>query len=156
MATTTEEKDSGLDVKLLLTTLIAFRRGDFSARMPNDWTGVHGKIADTLNEIVDMAERTTGDFERVSRVVGKAGEVGTEGKLGDQAVVKDLAGTWEDLTGNVNSMASNLTAQVRNTAQPSPIPCCPPHILFSGHDPRRAWRPCLTQSYISGGTSNGS
>ncbi|WP_295453611.1 HAMP domain-containing protein, partial [uncultured Thiodictyon sp.] len=177
-------------------------------RMPNDWTGVHGKIADTLNDIIDMAERTTGDFERVSQVVGKAGkvnarlsiadlhgswaklvdssntliedlvsplnevvrvinavstgdlsqsvpaeldgkklegqflksadmvnamvnrlgtfssevtrvarEVGTDGKLGGQAAVPGVAGTWKDLTESVNFMAANLTSQVRNIAQ---------------------------------------
>jgi hypothetical protein len=59
---TAPEKDGGLDLKVLLTTLIAFRRGDFAGRMPNDWTGVHGKIADTLNDIIDMAERTTGTW----------------------------------------------------------------------------------------------
>jgi hypothetical protein len=73
--TTTGEKDSGLNSKLLLSTLIAYRRGDFSARMPNDYVGVDGKIADTLNDIIDMAERTTADFARVSQVVGKAGKV---------------------------------------------------------------------------------
>lgn len=86
MATNTGEKDSGLDVKVLLTTLIAFRRGDFFTRMPNDWTNMHGKISDTLNEVIDMAERTTGDFERVSQVE------------------------------SVNGMAANLTSQVRNNA----------------------------------------
>jgi hypothetical protein len=79
--TNTGEKDSGLDVTVLLTTLIAFRRGDFSQRMPNNWTGVDGKIADTLNEIIDMADRTTGDFERVSQVVGKAGKVSAPCRL---------------------------------------------------------------------------
>ena len=71
--TTTHEKDSGIDLNVLLTTLIAYRRGDFTVRMPNDWTGMHGKIADTLNDIIDMTDRTTSDFERVSKVVGKAG-----------------------------------------------------------------------------------
>lgn len=197
-----------MDTTLLLKILGAFKQGDFSVRMPNDLTGIEGKIADTLNAVIDMAERTTEDLTRVSQVVGKGGkidvrlsvanlqgswltliessnnliedlasplnemmrvinavssgdlsknvpvvvndkklkgqflksaemvngmvdclsafasevtrvacEVGTEGKLGGQANVPGVAGTWKDLTESVNSMAANLTAQVRNTAE---------------------------------------
>src|SRR5688500_12085994 len=197
----------GLDAALLLQVLGAVRRGDFSVRMPSDEVGVTGKIADTLNEIIQLNAEMAREFERVRRVVGKEGritqraslpgaggawaasgdsvntligdmvqptaevarvigavakgdlsqnmsleiegrplmgeflrigrtvnamvdqlssfasevtrvarEVGTEGKLGGQARVKGMAGTWRDLTDNVNSMASNLTAQVRNIA----------------------------------------
>jgi HAMP domain-containing protein/CheY-like chemotaxis protein len=197
-----------LDEKLLLSTLVAYKKGDFSVRLPTEWTGVAGKIADTLNEIIDLNERTAKELERVSRAVGKEGkisqraalptasgswasevesvnaliddmarpmtemarvigavangdlsqtmsldaegrplkgeflrsakivngmvdqlgsfasevtrvarEVGTEGKLGGEAKVKGVAGTWKDLTDSVNSMAGNLTAQVRNIAE---------------------------------------
>jgi len=193
--------------KELLTALLAFKRGDFSARLPEDWTGVAGKIADTFNDVIAKNERMTHELERIGRVVGKEGritqratlgdvsnswadavasvngligdlvhptsemarvigavakgdlsktmatdiegrplegeflrtaktvnrmvdqlgafasevtrvarEVGTEGKLGGQATVKGVAGTWKDLTENVNLMAGNLTAQVRNIA----------------------------------------
>ena len=186
---------------------MAFKRGDFSARLPEDWTGVPGKIADTFNAVIEANERMTRELERIGRVVGKEGriaqrasigevtnswadaigsindligdlvrptsemarvigavakgdlsqtmateiegrplkgeflhtartvnamvgqlgafasevtrvarEVGTEGKLGGQAKVKGVAGTWKDLTENVNLMASNLTSQVRNIA----------------------------------------
>jgi HAMP domain-containing protein/signal transduction histidine kinase/ActR/RegA family two-component response regulator len=196
-----------IDAKQLLTALIAFKRGDFSARLPDDWTGVAGKIADTFNDIIATNQRMTRELERIGRVVGKQGritqraslgdvsdswadaigsvndligdlvqptsemarvigavakgdlsqtmsteiegrpvegeflrtakvvntmvnqlgafasevtrvarEVGTEGKLGGQAKVKGVAGTWKDLTENVNLMAGNLTAQVRNIA----------------------------------------
>jgi HAMP domain-containing protein/CheY-like chemotaxis protein/signal transduction histidine kinase len=192
----------------LLKTLIAFKKGDFSARLPGEWTGEAGKIADTLNEIIELSDKTARELERVSRVVGKEGkimhratvpaaagswlrlvdstnlliddmarptsemarvigavangdlsermalevegrplkgeflrtvrivnsmvdqlgsfasevtrvarEVGTEGKLGGEAKVKGVAGTWKDLTDSVNSMASNLTSQVRNIAE---------------------------------------
>jgi len=195
------------DANVLLKTLIAFRRGNFNARMPVDRTGMEGKIADALNEILDLNQQMVSEFERISRVVGKEGkithrasmgsasgawaqcvdavnsligdlvqpstevarvigavakgdlsqtmslevdgrplrgeflhtarvvntmvdqlnsfaseatrvarEVGTEGKLGGQAVVTGVAGTWKDLTESVNSMASNLTNQVRNIA----------------------------------------
>jgi len=195
------------DTGQLLAALMAFKRGDFSARLPEDWTGVSGKIADTFNTVIETNERMTRELERIGRVVGKEGritqraslgevsnswadaircintligdlvqptsemarviggvakgnlsqsmateiegrplkgeflhtaktvnamvgqlgafasevtrvarEVGTEGKLGGQAKVKGVAGTWKDLTDNVNLMASNLTSQVRNIA----------------------------------------
>ncbi len=196
-----------LDLKLILSTLMALKKGDFSARLPSDWTGVSGKIADTLNDIIETNERMVKTVTEVSRVVGREGrltqranvhvsggwatiisavntliddlvrpttemarvigavakgdlsqtmalevdghplkgqylraamtantmveqltsfssevtrvarEVGTEGKLGGQAQVKGVAGTWKDLTDSVNSMAGNLTSQVRNIAE---------------------------------------
>ncbi len=207
MRTQTATADS-INTKLLLKTLVAFKKGDFSARLPGEWTGEAGKIADTLNEIIELSDKTAKELERVSRVVGKEGkiahratvpaaggswlrivdstnlliddmarptsemarvigavangdlsermtlevdgrplkgeflrstkivnsmvdqlgsfasevtrvarEVGTEGKLGGEAKVKGVAGTWKDLTDSVNSMAGNLTAQVRNIAE---------------------------------------
>ena len=197
-----------IDVATLLTALRALRKGDFSARLPVQWLGLAGKVADSFNEIVEMNERLASELERLNRVVGKQGkitqraatsgmtggwgecvgavnsliddlvsptqemarvigavakgdlsqsmaletdggrvegdfrrtamvvnsmvdqlssfasevtrvvrEVGTEGKLGGQAKVKRVAGTWKDLTDSVNSMAGNLTGQVRNIAE---------------------------------------
>jgi HAMP domain-containing protein/CheY-like chemotaxis protein len=197
-----------LDLDELLTVLTAVRKGDFSVRMLPTRTGKAGKVADLLNEIVELNQGMAREFERVSLAVGKEGritqranlsgaagswaasvssvntligdlvqptsevarvlgavakgdlsqamsleiegrplmgeflrigktvnsmvdqlssfasevtrvarEVGTEGKLGGQAKVKGVAGTWKDLTDNVNSMAGNLTAQVRNIAE---------------------------------------
>src|SRR5206468_1273768 len=194
-----------LDTKALLQVLSSVKKGDFSARFPGGWTGIDGKIADTLNDIIEMIWDSAKEMERVSRVVGKEGklseratmpsasgawrskisavnhliedlarptiemarviggvakgdltqtvaleaegqplkgeflrtartvnamverldafaaevtrvarEVGTEGKLGGQAIVPGVAGTWKDLTDSVNLMASNLTAQVRH------------------------------------------
>src|SRR5213595_2313528 len=191
----------------LLRALMAFKRGDFSVRLPDDWTGVAGKIADTFNEVIAKNQRLTLELDGIGRAVGKKGritqraslgdvsnswadairsvngligdlvnptsemarvigavakgdlsktmatdiegrqlegeflrtvkivntmvdqlgafasevtrvarEVGTEGKLGGQAKVRGVAGTWKDLTENVNLMAGNLTAQVRNIA----------------------------------------
>ncbi|HYV39659.1 MAG TPA: response regulator [Gemmataceae bacterium] len=196
-----------LDTKLLLQTLAAVKKGDFTLRLPSSWSGLDGKIADTLNDIIEMMSDSTKEMERVSRAVGREGklsqrvapaatrgswksrvdavndlienlvrptaemarvigavakgnltetvaleaegqplrgeflstakmvnamvkqldafagevtrvarEVGTEGKLGGQAVVPGVAGTWKDLTDNVNMMAGNLTAQVRSIA----------------------------------------
>src|ERR1700676_422831 len=195
------------ETNVLLKTLVPFKRGNFSVRMPVHETGLPGKIADTLNEILDLNEKMVSEFARISKAVGKDGritqrasigavpgawedcvesvnsligdlvqpstevarviggvakgdlsqtmslevdgrplrgeflhtarvvntmvqqlnsfasevtrvarEVGTEGKLGGQAVVTGVAGTWKDLTESVNSMASNLTDQVRNIA----------------------------------------
>src|SRR5215212_6428319 len=197
-----------LDPKLLLKTLRAFRNGDFSARLPLDWMGVEGEIAEAFNDIASRNETLTRELDRVATVVGKEGkigeraklpaatgawiscidsvnamigdlvqpttevarvigavakgdlgqtmqleiegrplrgeflrigkvvntmvgqlgsfasevtrvarEVGSEGKLGGQAKVKGVAGTWQDLTDNVNLMAANLTGQVRNIAE---------------------------------------
>ncbi|GAB3400792.1 response regulator [Massilia agilis] len=197
-----------LDLRLLLQTLMALKKGDFTARMPSDYTGMAGKIADTLNDIIETKEKIVNSVKDVSRVVGREGrltqratvpevtggwatiissvntliddlvrpttemarvigavakgdlsqtmalevdghplkgqylraamtantmveqlasfssevtrvarEVGTEGKLGGQAQVKGVAGTWKDLTDSVNSMAGNLTSQVRNIAE---------------------------------------
>src|SRR5215831_11349076 len=197
-----------LDAATLLSVLKAVRKGDFTARLPDDWIGVPGKVADTFNEVVEMNERLAAELARLSVVVGRNGkieeraslgpvtgawsdavknvnslvtnlaqptaeaarvigavakgdlsqsmaleiddrplegefmrtartvnrmveqlgafaaevtrvvrEVGTEGKLGGQARVKGVAGIWKDLTESVNSMAGNLTAQVRNIAQ---------------------------------------
>ena len=66
---------------------------------------------DTINTMVDQLNAFAGEVTRVAR------EVGTEGKLGGQAQVPGVAGTWKDLTDNVNFMASNLTGQVRNIAE---------------------------------------
>jgi HAMP domain-containing protein/signal transduction histidine kinase/CheY-like chemotaxis protein len=195
------------DLKQLLAALTSFKRGDFSARLPEDWTGVAGKVADSFNEVIARNQALAEELARISEVVGVEGrisqraslgevqgswgaaigsvnnlvanlvqptsemarvigavakgdlsqmisteidgrplkgeflrsartvntmveqlggfasevtrvarEVGTEGKLGGQAKVKGVAGTWKDLTDNVNLMAGNLTAQVRNIA----------------------------------------
>src|SRR5204862_284491 len=199
--------DNQVELKQLLNALIAFKHGNFSVRLPADWTGLAGKVADTFNEVIAINERMSRELERIGRVVGKEGrigqrislgavsegwadssgcintligdlvhptsemarvigavakgdlsktmareidgrplqgeflrtaktvntmvdqlgafasevtrvarEVGTEGKLGGQADVKGVAGTWKDLTESVNSMAGNLTGQVRNIA----------------------------------------
>jgi HAMP domain-containing protein/CheY-like chemotaxis protein/signal transduction histidine kinase len=207
-ASVTQENTDELDLKQLLKTLVAVKKGNFSARMPMEYTGIAGKICDTLNDIIDLNERMTDELEQLSTVVGKEGkitqraslgnakgcwatninsvntlvmdlvqptaetarviravangdlsqtiateidgralkgeflstaqvvntmveqlssftsevtrvarEVGTEGKLGVQAEVRGVAGTWKDLTDSVNLMAGNLTGQVRNIAE---------------------------------------
>jgi HAMP domain-containing protein len=195
-------------MSLLLKSMRAYKKGDFTVRMPLDLTGVSGEIADAFNDVIDQSDRLAKELARLNGAVGKEGrlgqrasigevsgawksqvdqlngliedliaptaevgrvigavasgdleqtmaleidgrplkgeflrtakvvngmveqlgsfasevtrvarEVGTEGKLGGQAQVKGVAGTWKDLTDNVNLMAGNLTAQVRNIAE---------------------------------------
>src|SRR5262249_35576417 len=92
-----------------VTTAVA--RGDLSRKITVDVRGEILELKDTINTIVHQAHPFASEVTRVAR------EVGTEGRLGGQAQVPDVAGTWKDLTDNVNFMASNLTAQVRNIAE---------------------------------------
>src|SRR5262245_33032910 len=203
-----DEKETPLQARELLRALQSVRDGDFTVRLPGDWTGLNGKIADTFNEIVASNATLASQLKSVGQGVGKRGktrqrvfcenhrgewggmessvntliedllwptsevtrtiaavakgdlsqtmrlevdgrplegeflrsarivntmieqmsvftsevtrvarEVGTDGKLGGQAHVKDVSGVWKDLTDNVNSMASNLTDQVRNISE---------------------------------------
>jgi HAMP domain-containing protein/CheY-like chemotaxis protein/signal transduction histidine kinase len=92
-----------------VTTAVA--RGDLSRKITVDVKGEILELKDTINTMVDQLNAFAGEVTRVAR------EVGTDGKLGGQAQVSGVAGTWKDLTDNVNSMASNLTGQVRNIAE---------------------------------------
>ncbi|MEW6435586.1 MAG: HAMP domain-containing protein [Pseudomonadota bacterium] len=92
-----------------VTTAVA--RGDLSRKITVNVSGEILELKNTINTMVDQLNAFAGEVTRVAR------EVGTEGKLGGQAQVPDVAGTWKDLTDNVNSMAGNLTAQVRNIAE---------------------------------------
>ncbi|MGZ5780524.1 MAG: hypothetical protein ACXWIN_06145, partial [Burkholderiaceae bacterium] len=93
-----------LDMKVLLSTLTAYRKGDFSQRMPEDWTGMPGKIADTLNEIIDMSSETIVEFERVARLVGK------QGKVGERIELPMMKGSWEKLVDSSNALANDLVS----------------------------------------------
>ncbi|TJW22244.1 MAG: chemotaxis protein, partial [Mesorhizobium sp.] len=92
-----------------VTTAVAL--GDLSKKITVDVKGEILELKSTINTMVDQLNSFAGEVTRVAR------EVGTEGKLGGQAQVRGVAGTWKDLTDNVNSMAANLTGQVRNIAE---------------------------------------
>ncbi|HXY08952.1 MAG TPA: HAMP domain-containing protein [Terriglobales bacterium] len=92
-----------------VTTAVA--RGDLSRKITVDVKGEILELKNTINTMVDQLNAFAGEVTRVAR------EVGTDGKLGGQAQVPGVAGTWKDLTDNVNFMASNLTGQVRNIAE---------------------------------------
>src|SRR5882724_11645639 len=81
---------SELDARQLLAALMAFKRGDFSARLPEDWTGVPGKIADTFNTVIESNERLSGELERIVRVVGK------EGRITQRASLNNVPDSWAD------------------------------------------------------------
>ncbi|HZM35349.1 MAG TPA: HAMP domain-containing protein, partial [Burkholderiales bacterium] len=92
-----------------VTTAVA--KGDLSKKITVDVQGEILALKSTINTMVDQLSSFAAEVTRVAR------EVGTEGKLGGQAEVEDVAGVWKDLTDNVNSMAANLTSQVRNIAE---------------------------------------
>ncbi len=101
--------ESGLEQ--LLAGLTAVRGGNFSTRLARTGDPLMDEIATVFNGMSDQLDLFTSEVTRVSR------EVGTEGKLGGQADVPGVSGTWKDLTESVNAMAGNLTGQVRNIAQ---------------------------------------
>ncbi|KAL1917404.1 uncharacterized protein VTP21DRAFT_3797 [Calcarisporiella thermophila] len=88
----------------------AVAMGDLSKKINVEVSGEIAELKETINTMVEQLRIFAGEVTRVAR------EVGTEGKLGGQAIVKDVAGTWKDLTDNVNMMAANLTNQVRDIA----------------------------------------
>src|ERR1700753_286689 len=98
-------------VRNIANVITAVANGDLSKKITVDVKGEILELKDTINTMVDQLRSFASEVTRVAR------EVGTEGKLGGQAEVKGVGGTWKDLTDNVNSMARNLTSQVRNIAQ---------------------------------------
>jgi HAMP domain-containing protein/CheY-like chemotaxis protein/signal transduction histidine kinase len=98
-------------VRNIADVATSIARGDLSRKITVDVKGEILELKNTINTMVDQLNAFASEVSRVAR------EVGTEGKLGGQALVPDVAGTWKDLTDNVNSMASNLTGQVRNIAE---------------------------------------
>src|SRR5688572_3039548 len=97
-------------VRNIAEVTIAVANGDLSKKITVDVRGEILQLKETINTMVEQLRSFAAEVTRVAR------EVGTEGKLGGQAVVPGVAGTWKDLTDSVNAMASNLTAQVRNIA----------------------------------------
>jgi HAMP domain-containing protein/signal transduction histidine kinase/DNA-binding response OmpR family regulator len=100
-------------VRNIAEVATAIARGDLSRKITVDVKGEILQLKETVNTMVDQLNSFAAEVTRVAR------EVGTEGKLGGQAIVPGVAGTWKDLTDNVNSMAGNLTGQVRNIAEVS-------------------------------------
>ncbi|MGZ0203371.1 HAMP domain-containing protein [Streptomyces sp. RM1] len=97
-------------VRSITQVATAVAKGDLSQKITVEAKGEVAALADVINTMVDTLSAFADEVTRVAR------EVGTEGRLGGQAHVPNVAGTWKDLTDNVNSMANNLTGQVRNIA----------------------------------------
>src|SRR5882757_2930427 len=91
-----------LDDSSLLGTLIAFRKGDFSVRLPYDLTGVEGKVADTINEIFDMNLRLREELARLGSTVGK------EGRISERAALPDSVGDWRACVESLNDLIGDL------------------------------------------------
>jgi HAMP domain-containing protein len=98
-------------VRNIADVTIAVASGDLSKKITVDVRGEILQLKEAINTMVDQLNAFAGEVTRVAR------EVGTEGRLGGQAVVPGVAGTWKDLTDNVNLLAANLTTQVRNIAE---------------------------------------
>ena len=100
-----------LDTKLLLKTLTALKKGNFSTRLPTDWTGVNGKIADTLNDVIEINDRLVKELERISHVVGR------EGKITQRAAPPVADGSWVSLIESVNTLIDDLARPTTEIAR---------------------------------------
>src|SRR6185503_13820539 len=110
MAMAIDDKAS-LDAGTLLTVLKAVRKGDFTARLPEDWTGLPGKVADTFNEVVEMNERLAAELARLSVVVGQ------KGKIEERASLGSVSGAWANAVNDVNSLVTNLVQPTAEAAR---------------------------------------
>src|SRR5512132_2554382 len=102
---------SDFDTDELLAALMAFKRGDFSARLPEDWVGVPGKIADTFNAVIETNERMARELERIGRVVGK------EGRITQRASIGEVTNCWADTIGSINSLIGDLVQPTSEMAR---------------------------------------
>src|SRR5690606_12060282 len=90
--------EPGLDNRALLAALRAFRKGDFSVRLPRDLSGVDGEIAEAFNDVVELNDRMTKEFERLGEVVGR------QGKINHRARLPAAAGSWAASVEAVNTL----------------------------------------------------
>ena len=106
-----EPPAQALDATAILTALTHLKKGNFSHRLPADWDGIAGKVADTFNEVIERNERLANELERMSRVVGK------EGKLTQRASLGDVSGSWADAVDSVNTLIDDLVHPTSETAR---------------------------------------
>ncbi|PLS79563.1 MAG: hypothetical protein CYG59_13090, partial [Chloroflexi bacterium] len=100
-----------LDQKQLLRVLMAVKKGDFSVRMPEDLTGTAGKIADTLNDIIELNQNMTTEFTRISTVVGK------QGKTTERVTLGASGGSWATCIEAVNTLTTDLVQPTTEVAR---------------------------------------
>jgi methyl-accepting chemotaxis protein len=106
-----ESGASELTPKALLKVLRAFRKGDFSVRLPLELTGVDGEVAEAFNDIADLNESLVKELERVAKVVGKEGQIGERGQL------PSASGGWSECISSVNSMIGDLVQPTTEVAR---------------------------------------
>src|SRR5580698_2494834 len=106
-----EPVSNGGEMTALLHALNALRNGQPLVRLPSEWTGVAGKVADAFNEVVELNERMAGELGRLSRVVGK------EGKLSQRASYGDVSGFWQESVDSVNDLIDDLVHPTSETAR---------------------------------------
>ena len=111
MANPSQSSVDEIDSASLLKALKAFQRGDFSVRLPMNWLGMAGKIADTFNEVAEMNERLASELDRLNRVVGQ------QGKITQRASAAEMTGGWVDCIGSVNSLIDDLVSPTHETAR---------------------------------------
>jgi HAMP domain-containing protein/signal transduction histidine kinase/CheY-like chemotaxis protein len=104
VATTKQKMIEGIDANQLLIVLNAFKRGDFGQRMPSNLTGISGKIADTLNSIIDMSNGAVNEFERVAQLAGR------QGKVNERIALFEMRGSWAKLVNSSNALANDLVS----------------------------------------------
>ena len=95
----------------ILGALNALKRGDAAVRLPLEWSGIAGRVAEVFNEVVNRNERMTQELERLSRMVGKEGKLGKRGTLGD------VTGFWRDSIDAVNQLIDDLVHPTSETAR---------------------------------------
>jgi methyl-accepting chemotaxis protein len=98
----------------LLSALKAVRQGDFSARLPDHWTGVAGKVADTFNEVVELNHHLASELERLRRAIGQHGKITERASVGP---VGSVSGAWADSVANVNSLVTSLVQPTSEAAR---------------------------------------
>src|SRR5947209_10005399 len=101
----------GVDLKQLLAALTAFKRGDFSVRLPEDWTGLGGKVADTFNQVIATNQRLARELDRIGHVVGK------EGRTTQRASIGDVSNCWADAIGSVNGLIEDMVTPTDEMAR---------------------------------------
>jgi len=99
------------EINVILGALTALKRGDATVRLPAEWHGVLGRIADVFNDVVERNQRMAHELERLSTVVGKEGKLGKRGNLGE------VAGFWRTSIDSVNQLIDDLVHPTSETAR---------------------------------------
>src|SRR5262245_19469799 len=111
MSLTQELPARGAEMTALLAALTALKKGQPGVRLPGEWVGVAGKVADAFNEVVELNERMASELARLSRVVGR------EGKLSQRMSIGDVSGLWQESVESVNELIDNLVHPTSETAR---------------------------------------